>query len=51
MQNIGATVCGAWLRAKTFNGEQKVLRYVHIPGPWKFMTKTLMVKKLASPHP
>ena len=30
--NIGATACRAWARAETFNGLQKVLQILCVPG-------------------
>ena len=32
-KNIGATACRAWARAETFNGLQKVLQILFVPGP------------------
>ena len=32
-QNIGATACRASARAETFNGLQKVLQILCVPGP------------------
>ena len=31
--NICATACRAWARAETFNGLQKVLQILCVPGP------------------
>ena len=31
-KNIGATACRAWARAETFNGLQKVLQILCVPG-------------------
>ena len=32
-KNIVATACRAWARAETFNGLQKVLQILCVPGP------------------
>ena len=32
-KNIDATACRAWARAETFNGLQKVLQNICVPGP------------------
>ena len=32
-KNMGATACRAWARAETFNGLQKVLQILFVPGP------------------
>ena len=32
-KNIGVTACRAWARAETFNGLQKVLQILCVPGP------------------
>ena len=43
--------CRAWIQVKTFNGLQKVLLFVYIPGPntrWSYLVsdQEFLMKKL-----